>query len=733
MGEEVVRIHDDYYILSTSTRIDDRTRVLKHDDTFAVFDRFGDIEQWGSGELGIYHQDTRFLSRLVLRLERQRPLLLSSSVRDDNMRLAVDLMNPDISRSGEVVIPHGSVHIFRSRVLWKATCNERLRIDNFGSSPVDLSLSIGFGADFADIFEVRGLRRERRGRMLPAQVEKDVLTLAYEGMDGRVCRTRIIFDPPPARVGESEIQYHLRLEPRTAAACQLAICCEVDGETKGTASTARAARPLSWYDEATRKATDALTSARADEPEVFTSNEQFNEWLNRSLSDLHMMRTDTPHGQYPYAGVPWFSTVFGRDGIITALEYLWFTPAVARGVLQYLAVTQADVENPDQDAQPGKILHETRAGEMARLGEVPFGAYYGSVDATPLFVMLAGAYYERTGDQAFARSIWPNVERALAWIDKYGDHTGDGFVDYERRSPHGLVHQGWKDSKDSVFHADGRPAEPPIALCEVQGYVYAARLSAAHLALVLGLSQRARELTAQAEVLKRKFEEIFWCEELSTYALALDGDQQPCRVRTSNAGHCLFARIASGDRAARVAATLTNESSFSGWGVRTVASTEARYNPMSYHNGSVWPHDNALLGWGFANYELKEHAAKILTGMFDASLFFELHRLPELFCGFPRRPGESPTLYPVSCSPQAWASGVVYALFQACLGLQVRGDERKVAFRNPLLPEFLQEVRITNLRVGEACLDVLLTRHSRGDVGINVLRREGRVTVVVLK
>lgn len=733
MGEEVVRIHDEYYILSTSARIDDRTRVLKHDDTFALFDRFGDIEQLGSGELGLYHQDTRFLSRLVLRLERQRPLLLSSSIRDDNMRLAVDLMNPDISRSGEVVIPHGSVHLFRSRLLWNSTCNERLRIDNYGRSTVDLLLSIAFGADFADIFEVRGLRREQRGRMLPAQIEANALVLGYQGLDGRVCRTRIVFDPPPARLVESEIHYHLHLEPRTAASCQLAICCEV-GKTDGgpIGSAARAARPLCWYDEAARKASDALAAARADEPEVFTSNEQFNEWLNRSLADLHMMRTETPYGQYPYAGVPWFSTAFGRDGIITALQYLWFSPGVARGVLSYLAATQADAENPEQDAQPGKILHETRAGEMASLGEVPFSRYYGSVDATPLFVMLAGAYYERTGDLAFAQSIWPNVERALAWIDKNGDVNGDGFVDYARRSSHGLVQQGWKDSQDSVFHADGTMAKAPIALCEVQGYVYAARLSAATLAKALGLGELAEDLATRATALKYQFQKAFWCEDLGTYALALDGDRRPCRVRTSNPGHCLFAGIASNQHAALVAETLTADASFSGWGVRTVANSESRYNPMSYHNGSVWPHDNALLAAGFARYGLKEKAAQILAGMFDASLFFDLHRLPELFCGFPRRPGESPTLYPVSCSPQAWASGVGYALLAACLGLEVWGAEKKVVFRNPFLPEFLPEVRIKNLRVGEARLDVLLTWH-RGDVGTNVLRREGPVNLVVVK
>jgi glycogen debranching enzyme len=446
-----------------------------------------------------------------------------------------------------------------------------------------------------------------------------------------------------------------------------------------------------------------------------------------------MMRTETAYGPYPYAGVPWFSTEFGRDGIITALQCMSFDPSLARGVLAYLAATQADIESPAQDAQPGKVLHETRAGEMAALGEVPFKRYYGSIDATPLFIMLAGAYYNRTGDRVFVESIWPNVERALAWIDHYGDVDGDGFVEYTRRSKLGLIHQGWKDSHDAIFHADGMSAEGPIALCEVQGYVYAAKLAAAKLAKLFGDDARARDLSKQAKTLSRRFEESFWCDELSTYALALDGRKQPCKVRTSNAGHCLFAGIATQEHARRVAATLTDETSFSGWGIRTVATSEARYNPMSYHNGSVWPHDNSLIAAGFARYDLREATATVIAGLFDASLFLDLHRLPELFCGFPRRPDEAPTLYPVACAPQSWASGSVFLLLEACLGLSVSAPERRLTFSKPILPRFLQQLTIRGLKVADAHADLLLTRHDEGDVGVNVLRRQGALDVVVLK
>src|SRR6266542_1252118 len=704
MAREVIRVRNEFYIRSSSARVDVRTRVLKQGETFAVFDRFGDIETFGTGELGLYYQDTRFLSRLTLKLGKVRPLLLSSTVREDNAVMAVDATNPDSWRDGEIVIPRGTLHVFRSKILWEKTCHERLRIHNYGRAAVDVSFAIEFDADFADIFELRGMKRERRGRRLETEVTKDRLVLGYEGLDNRLRRTRIVFDPPPTRLNESVATFQIRLEAGKDASYRCAIACEVDGDSR------QHVRPC--YESVVEEAASALECVRAREPQIFTGNEQFNDWLNRSLADLHMMRTETPYGPYPYAGVPWFSTVFGRDGIITALQGLWFDPSVARGVLAYLAATQADAHRPDQDAQPGKVLHEMRADEMATLGEIPFKRYYGSIDATPLFVMLACAYYKRAGDRAFAESIWPNVERALEWIDRYGDSDGDGFVEYARTAKHGLIHQGWKDSHDAVFHRDGTSAEGPIALCEVQGYVYAAKTAASELAKILGDAARARELSKQAETLFRRFEESFWCDELSTYALALDGKKQPCRVRTSNAGHCLFAGIASAERARRIAATLTHETSFSGWGIRTVATSEARYNPMSYHNGSVWPHDNSLIAAGFARYDLKESAAIVLAGLLDASLFFDLHRLPELFCGFPRRPGEGPTLYPVACNPQAWASGAIFMMIQASLGLAIDGHAREVTLSRPVLPASISTLRITDLRVGDGVVDLLLENHA---------------------
>jgi glycogen debranching enzyme len=711
---------DPYYISAAAGSADELNRVLKHGDTFAVFDHYGDIRPVGLREQGLYHDGTRFLSCQLFSLNRARPLFLSSTIKEDNDLLVADLTNPDIA-SGEIAIPRGTLHILRIEFLWQGVCYQRLRVRNYGLTPVDVSLGMHFEADFVDIFEVRGMKRARRGDLLDPVTEENSIVLAYRGLDDVVRRTRIVFRPTPDKLTSSDARFQLSLGPNQEAVLETTIACEI-GETA----------KLSTFDEAVASTEDSLRSARPAACAIRSSKQHFNDWINRTVADLHMMITQTSEGPYPFAGVPWFSTPFGRDGIITALECLWLDPSLAKGVLGYLAATQAHTSNAEEDAEPGKILHETRLGEMAALGEIPFGRYYGSVDATPLFLLLAGAYFERTNNREFVASIWPNIKAALAWIDKSGDADGDGFVEYNRQSETGLANQGWKDSHDAIFHADGALAEGPIALCEVQAYVYGAKRAAATIARALDDSRHAEELEGEAERLRERFEAAFWCEDLGTYALALDGRKQPCRVRTSNAGHCLLTGIASSERAHRVAQTLLDTKSFSGWGVRTVAVGEARYNPMSYHDGSVWPHDNALIAAGLARYGLKEEVLQIMAALFDASLFIDLHRLPELFCGFVRRPGEGPTLYPVACSPQSWSSASVFLLLQACLGLTIHAGENRLSFVHPVLPSFLSKLELHNLRVGQGRVDLLLLRHGH-DVGINVLRRDGQVEIAMVK
>jgi len=720
-----VGVLQQYYISTRSSPADDLTRVLKYGRMFAVFDRHGDMGPAGRGEEGVFFLGTRFLTHFVASLWNLRPLLLSSAIQADNFVFTADLANVDVlSEAGDIIVPRDMVHVQRAKFLWQDVSYEEFRIVHYALHPLVVPLRITLAADFADIFEVRGTHRQARGKRLPDQIHEDAAVLSYLGLDGALRQTHIQCHPKPKRISGSEILFEYPLQPKEGITCQIAIAASVQHNSH------QSARHRMSFSSALAGATAELQAASQSMCQISSSNNRFNQWIKRSFADLNMMTLGNPETEYPYAGVPWFSTVFGRDGIITALETLWISPAIARGVLRYLAATQAEEVNPETEAEPGKILHEMRKGEMAALKEVPFGKYYGSVDSTPLFIMLAGAHFERTGDLDFLRQMWPHVLRALDWIDKYGDIDGDGFVEYSRRSDRGLTQQGWKDSSDSIFYADGALAEPPIALCEVQGYVYAAKLAASDLSSALGDSAKCEQLRAQADTLRAHFEDAFWANHLSTYSLALDGKKRPCNVRASNAGHCLFSGIASLDRARLVAQTLLGADFFTGWGIRTLGSGEVRYNPISYHNGSVWPHDNALIASGLAQYGFKDMAGKILLGLLDVSSVVDLHRLPELFCGLPRRQSEAPTLYPVACSPQAWSAACVFLLLRACLGITVRGADNTIIFDRPYFPEGIPQLSIRGLHLGTSNADLFLERRGRS-VQVRVLDQNGEVDVQV--
>jgi glycogen debranching enzyme len=711
-----------HYIEAQTSLVERSLRALKQGDAFAVLDAYGDIGATRNTPEGLYFRDTRYLSRSELRLEGMRPLLLGSVIQDDNAALSVDLANPDIRIDESDQIPRDIIALERTKFLWSDVCYERIGLRNHDQQARRFRIDLLFAADFRDLFEIRGAHRPRRGKLEATVENGGTVVFRYLGLDGITRQTRINFGQQPDRLTSQRATFLLAMAPRSRASLHVQTAF-IEGETAGATQHFMAA-----YRDKRRAA--RLASERM--ARVETSNDLFNQVLARSASDLTMLVSETRGGPYPYAGIPWYSTVFGRDGIITAMMTLWVDPGIAAGVLRYLALTQATAVDPAADAEPGKILHERRHGEMAHTGEVPFRRYYGTVDATPLFVMLAGAYFERTGDRALIARIWPNVKAALAWCDGPGDRDGDGFVEYFRSTEQGLANQGWKDSQDSVFHRDGTQADGPIALCEVQAYVFAAKMAAANLAMAMGENELALELDGEAQALRERFERAFWCEEIGSYALALDGDKRPCRIRTSNAGHALFAGIASKERAARVAGTLLSRESFSGWGVRTVARGEARYNPMSYHNGSIWPHDNAMIALGLGRYGFRDGAGRIFSAIFDAAVYEELRRIPELFCGFIRRRRRGPTSYPVACSPQAWAAASPFAFLSACLGMELRYQTAEVRFFQPALPAFLDEVRISGLVLAGARLDLEI--HRRGaDVTLNVLRRSGDVRVVMEK
>ncbi len=672
--------------------------LLKHKDAFFLCNARGDVFPNETNEEGYYFDGTRFLSKLCLRIDGALPTRLGSHVRDKNDALIVTLTNPHDGPGFHANVIRIDRHVF----LLESHCYITVNLENYGISQADFSISIDFSADYADIYEIRGMSRARRGVLEIPRVAVDSVELGYQGLDKEQRTTRMEFSPTPKVLTASYATYRVSLNRGEKQQLVLTVRCE---------RTRRPDTEKIAFEVAKERISAQQERHRCSSALVRSSNGQFTEWFERSFADLNMMTSDLPTGPYPYAGVPWFNTPFGRDGIVTALECLWMKPELARGVLAYLAETQATEVIPEEDAEPGKILHEIRPGEMATLKEMPFGRYYGSVDATPLFVLLAGAYYERTGDINFMRSLWPSIHAALAWMEKYGDSDGDGFIEYKRQSPNGLIHQGWKDSDDAIFHADGSPAQGALAVCEVQGYAYGALRAGAILAEHLGHFSDCEILTGRAETLYQQFNESFWCEELNTYGLALDGNKRVCRVKSSNAGQCLFSGIATPDRARRVADTLLAPDSYSGWGVRTIASTSARFNPMSYHNGSVWPHDNGLIAFGMARYGLTQHVSRLFEDIFASVTYFDRYRLPELFCGFEREAGVAPALYPVACAPQSWSAASIFLLIQACLGLKVDGLSKQITLTHPMLPASLVDLQIENLILGTTSVSFEIRGH----------------------
>ena len=683
--------------------------VLKHNDSFAVLDDSGNAFAKNEKEHhiadGIFHRDTRVLSRSVLTVEGELPQPVSSSTSPDNTVFHAQLKQ-------------GAADISRTIFLWEGALYEKTQVTNTGAAPAAVALEFSYGADFRDIFETRGWVRKTHGTH-----EDDAagIKFKYKGLDNVERASSAVFSTPPQSAAAGKARFTLELPPG-ATQVIYSRAGRDDGSSKITAEI---------FETRKKDAAAAIEERLERRPVITSSNPAFDKWVQQDAVDIALLTTDFDTGPFPCAGIPWYSTPFGRDGIITAFEVLWQDPELARGVLGYLAKHQAAVASPFHDATPGKIMHEIRLGEMAGVGEVPHAPYYGTVDATPLFISLAGAYFQRTGDKEFLKAIWPNIERALEWIDKHGDRDGDGFVEYLRDAEGGLNNQGWKDSVDCISHADGTLATGAIALCEVQGYVYAAKLAAADIAQALGKDDVSAALKTSAEKLKEKFNKDFWSEELGTYALALDGDKKPCLISTSNPGHLLFSGIVPEDRAKKVAERLMSPDMFNGWGIRTLSENEKRYEPShhpeGYHNGTVWTHDTAIGGAGFARYGMEDKASKLLTALFEAAQHFPGMRLPELFGGVKREAGKAPAPYRVACNPQAWASGSGSLLLQAMLGITVDGRSQTVTVANPQLPSWLDALSISDLKVGTGSIS-LEFRRVAGKTSVEQVAKSPEVT-----
>ena len=720
-----VKVGSEYYVLASSLASRRTTRVLADGRSFAVFDASGDILDSPLEALGFFHSDTRHLNRFEMLVAGETPYYLNSYLGNDREQFRATLTNADLrNEAGTIQLPRNSIRIERGWVLRGPALYHRVTLRNYVRAPIDIEIDFFYGVDFSDVFEVRGIRRERRGEMLPPSIDSDRVVLRYLGLDKVERSSELQFSSAPAAIGEDHATFKLHIE------------ADQNSELEFRVTAGASSRPsfikhsADNFAVASSERQAELGASRDDWAAISSSNESFTSLLRRAMVDLTSLISQTGDTAFIMAGIPWFATLFGRDSIITALSILPFQPELAIRTLKTLASVQGTKVDEARDEQPGKIVHEIRAGEMAATGEIPFGRYYGSVDATPLFLWLYGRTIEVTGDLALADQLWPNARRAIEWIEHYGDRDGDGYVEYLRESPRGLANQGWKDSFDAIFHRDGQLARPPIALAEVQGYVYAACTTVSGVAARLGHREIAERLAARASALKRIFERDFWLDEEGMIALALDGDKRPCRVMSSNGAHCLATGLIDGDRASAMCKRLLDDDMYTGWGIRTLSRHERRYNPMSYHNGSVWPHDSAMAALGLARGGDHAGVVTVLEGLFDANTHLQCTSLPELFCGFRREPSLGPVPYPVACHPQAWSAASVFLILQAMLGIRVLGFERRVVFESHLIPSWLDWLSIKGLKVGHGRVSFVLARALNG-TAVEVKERSGGVRVEV--
>jgi glycogen debranching enzyme len=689
--------------------------------TFLSTSVSGDIAPPGAPDVGFFHDDTRFLSSLELKVDGHRTVVLSSST-EKSFASQIELTTGTISLRDSFELPENTVHIRRDQLLSKNVLFDHLTFENFNLQPVQFRVEIAYNCDFVDVFQVRGVARSVCGTYYQPLVKKDALVFVYRGRDKVLRKTQIKFSTPPTQITGTTVLWDIRLERMKGIRIETTICALVEHDPDIEENITEFMKSLALRRQAVKKWEEDSTS-------FSSSNEGFDAVLRTAVGDFHALQIPRDQQHVIAAGIPWFATIFGRDSIIAAYQSLLLNPKLAVETLRVLAKHQGSEVNDWRDEEPGKIIHEQREGEMTRTGEMPFGAYYGSVDSTPLFLVLCSEVFQWTDDEQLIRDLMPHIKRALHWLDHYGDLDGDGLIEFRRRSPKGLINQGWKDSWDANMFPDGKLAEAPVATIEVQGYAYDAKYRMARLLRQFGDSLTADRLKREATDLAKKIDNAFWMTGKNFYAMALDKDKKKVDVIASNAGHLLFSRALKADRARAVANRLMQPDMNSGWGWRTMSADEKVFNPLSYHRGSVWPHDNSIIAHGMALYDFPRPALQILTQLFQAAQTFRDHRLPELFCGVQRREFDVPVHYPVSCSPQAWASGSILLMLTSVLGIRPNGPKRELNILNPSLPDWLDYLHLRNLRIGKSRVSLDFTR--RGDrTFCNVVEVEGEKLLV---
>ncbi|KKI93162.1 amylo-alpha-1,6-glucosidase [Bacillus sp. SA1-12] len=694
-------------------------RVIKENDLFLLTDTKGNIPENHPYGLGLYTKDTRFLSKLDLRINGEEPILLSSDA-TENYMATILLTNPHMEKDGELILWRESVEIKRERFIYDGVFYETIKVKNYFPKAVTFDVSIHLDVDFTDMFIVRGFQTGIVGKRQGQTADDQSLTYHYIGADDINRGTKIKWDRPAQMVREDgSIQFNFTLAHSEEETVTFMIQPQIGNEEKQ--------RILS-VEDALNKLKQSYKQWEEKTVKVTTDYQPLQRLIDRGMADLNVLLTDLGYGQFPVAGLPWFGVPFGRDSLIAALQMIAFNPEIAKGTLLTMASKQGTSVDPWRDEQPGKIMHEIRFGELANTNQIPFTPYYGTIDATPLFLILLTEYVKWTGDFELVKDLEQNIEAALTWIDQYGDRDGDLFIEYHQESSKGIANQGWKDSGDSVVHRNGEYAKTPIALSEVQGYVYQAKTGLADLYEAVDQIEKAETLRDQAKALQEKFEAAFWMEDVSYYAIALDEHKQQVGTITSNPGHLLMSGILSSERVEAVAKELLSPAMFSGYGIRTMAEEEAGYNPMSYHDGSIWPHDNSLIVLGLSKAGKQAEANRVIQGLIDASSYFEYDRLPELFCGYSKGQGK-PVKYPVACSPQAWAAGTPLLFVQTILGIFPDAAKKEIHLYPQLLPA-MNELTVKDMAVGNGRVSLRVIRENDESI-IEVLENTTEYEIVM--